>query len=128
MDGLLSGAGLPVLVSQDNPSTFLQNLNLLPKIGEWKKIPISFSMVHYWEAPYKLGFRGTPGLGFSFSAYSDLAAYLTVIDPLKTVPEDDNKGNSYMVTIKHVYNYVLKVIQKVTALVFKDGCYKLWVV
>ena len=55
-------------------------------------------------------------MGFSCSAYSDLAAYLTVIDPLKTVPEDDNKGNSY--------NYVLKVIQKVTALVFKDGCYK----
>ena len=48
--------------------------------------------------------------------------------PLKTVPEDDNKENNYMVTIKHVYSYVLKVIQKVTALVFKDGFYKLWVV
>ena len=66
-------------------------------------------------------------MGFSCSVYSDLAAYLTMIDPLKTVP-DDNKGNSYMVTIKHVYSYVLKVIQKVTALVFKDGFYKLWVV
>ena len=33
-----------------------------------------------------------------------------------------------MVTIKHVYTYVLKVIQNVTALVFKDGCYKLWIV
>lgn len=33
MDGLLSGAGLPVLVSQGNPSMFLQNLNLLPKLG-----------------------------------------------------------------------------------------------
>ena len=85
-------------------------------------------MVHYWKAPYKLGIRGTPGLGFSCSAYSDLAAYLTVIDPLKTVPEDDNKENNYMVTIQHVYSYVLKVIQKVTALVFKDGFYKLWVV
>ena len=87
-------------------------------------------MVHYWKATYKLGFRGTSGLGFSCFVYSDVAAYLTVIhvDPLKTVPEDDNKGNSYMVTIKHVYSYVLKVIQKVTALVFKDGCYKLWVV
>ena len=51
-----------------------------------------------------------------------------MIDPLKTVPEDDNKENNYMVTIKHVYSYVLKVIQKVTALVFKDGFYKLWVV
>ena len=67
-------------------------------------------------------------MGCSCSAYSDLAAYLTVIDPLKTVLEDDNKENNYMVTIKHVYNYVLKVIQKVTVLVFKDGSYKLWVV
>lgn len=63
-------------------------------------------------------------MGFSCFLYSDLAAYLTVIDPLKTVLEDDNKENNYMVTIKHVYSYVLKVIQKVTALVFKDGCYK----
>ena len=37
MDGLLSEAGLPVLVSQGNPSTFLQNLNLLPKSGEQSK-------------------------------------------------------------------------------------------
>ena len=63
-------------------------------------------------------------MGFSCFVHSDLAAYLTVIDLLKTAP-DDNKGHSYMVLIKHVYSYVLKVIQKVTALVFKDGCYKL---